>query len=685
MSSSLSRVVLYINGVRFYPSTVSVAAQRNGFSSFTVTLPSIVEWSVLPRRSHGALFFVDPVTRTWRLLCEGEYSGFGRSKMGDGHRSLSLTFRSLHATWNKTKLFNTVPSQEKEPITNEAADAVVRALANGVLVDKVAKMGKTILSFQQILDKVTTNSTLVSVGLPAFIETITEQTPVESFYMFARKWNKKYYILEDRTLGETLNMNLLNEVLTNGFRIRTGAHGLPIMALLTKYLQAAMYQMCPILAPPIYTLTSGNSTSRRIPEILFTPKLAFVVPPASNVIFADQILQQDTSVDYDTLITRLVGEVDSGVAHIPPWVFTNGEINENLLGNLEKEKDPTLALSHGFLSREELDAGIVTDYESFLLSKIQPQLRTQLSDQQALIIHYLGNLNRYTFEERRGNAQVQNLVCEFLPYLLPGFPCTVEDSSGPFTGIIESVSHSLSSDGNAVTSVVISHYRPSYIVAGTNRTPFYPKYLNARFLPAKIDDTYKRLFGTNVRKHSAMLPADQITAQTNTLFKSLVSGELTRCDLDALVGRVVSVPKFTCNYSVATGETESTIADSLRAAGIATHMAMQEYQFRAGTSLYDYCTFHDLDAAYGSESVDEGSKEPPSDLAKDNGRQISAANGHLLFGAPAQLELLDKLDPDWGMFRPVKDLAANREAITGDRQEIARMIQRRLREGASEG
>jgi hypothetical protein len=687
MASTFSRIVLYLNGVRFYPAAASITALRDGFVNFTVTVPAVREWVVLPRRSHAALFFVDPVTDTWRLMCEGEYMGRSSAKSGEGHRSMSLMFEGLHACWQHTRLFNVFPESKKEGVKagDDAVKTVQVALANGILISQVSSTGQALLSYQQLIDAVTAQSTRVSAGLPAFIEKIIGQTPVDSYYMKARKWTHKYFIMEDPTLAQTFNTNMLNDALLRGFRIENPPEtGSPVYSLVRQYLDYAFYQMCPILAPPFYKKITNAEKDQRIGEVLFTPQLYNVVPPASNVIFKDQIMQQTASVSYRSLITRWIGKVDTPVANMPPSIIANGEVTENLLA-ARKELDPKTALSHGFLSREELEAGVITQTGTLTLSKINPDQKLTIPARPEMMMNYAGHLARYELEKQRGAHLSQSLVCEFLPYLIVGFPCVVEDNTAPFTGIIESITHMLSAQGDATTSIEVTYTRDAYQVSGTNRTPFYPIYLNERYLPAHIDETYRKLFGTNFKKHSAMLDESVIKTQVNTWGAANVQGQMTRCDLDDLVGRVISIPTFSCDLMFATGETQGAIANGLRANGIMTHHAMQEYQYRAGMTLSEYCTFHGLDQAYGSDEIDRGEIDPPADLAAAQ-RSTLQEPGHRLFGAPNGLELLKEVDPEWGIYKPIAgQTGAAQGEISAERQIIARMIQKTIQEGASEG
>src|ERR1019366_10665456 len=96
------RVVCYINGILFYPRAVNVSAQNGDFHGFTIDLPAVPQWEVLPARSHCVVFFTDPISQQWRMMCEGEYSGYSKSKQSHGQRARSLNFRALHAYWQTT-------------------------------------------------------------------------------------------------------------------------------------------------------------------------------------------------------------------------------------------------------------------------------------------------------------------------------------------------------------------------------------------------------------------------------------------------------------------------------------------------------------------------------------------------------------------------------------------------------
>ena len=90
------KVVVYINGYRFDPLNVTCTFQAQEVCNFQVDVVPVPQWDLLLPRSHGAVFFLDPLTNVYRLMCEGEYVGLSRSKVGTGHRTRTLLFRGLH-------------------------------------------------------------------------------------------------------------------------------------------------------------------------------------------------------------------------------------------------------------------------------------------------------------------------------------------------------------------------------------------------------------------------------------------------------------------------------------------------------------------------------------------------------------------------------------------------------------
>ncbi len=114
-------VVIYINGVRFDPSSATYSAEEGGEYRFSVDVPAVADWDILPARSHGALFFTDPVTQLWRFMAEGEYVSVSKAKSATGSRQRTLHFRSIFGWWNQaifTSIMSTTTGQKAPELVN---------------------------------------------------------------------------------------------------------------------------------------------------------------------------------------------------------------------------------------------------------------------------------------------------------------------------------------------------------------------------------------------------------------------------------------------------------------------------------------------------------------------------------------------------------------------------------------
>jgi hypothetical protein len=148
------KVVVYINGYRFDPIHVTATFAAGDVCSFQVDVPPVPEWDLLLPRSHGAVFFLDANTGTYRLMCEGEYVGLSRSRNGTGQRTRSLVFRGLHGFMEGTSFFNVFGQSNaagSSPSPDQAVNAL-SAIANGsLIVQKKESAGFKPVSMADIL------------------------------------------------------------------------------------------------------------------------------------------------------------------------------------------------------------------------------------------------------------------------------------------------------------------------------------------------------------------------------------------------------------------------------------------------------------------------------------------------------------------------------------------------------
>lgn len=297
---------------------------------------------------------------------------------------------------------------------------------------------------------------------------------------------------------------------------------------------------------------------------------------------------------------------------------------------------PALAMTHDLFSQVELLQGIIPVHIPLGLAKL---VDTHSTDGPK-IETYMQLATRHFYDEARARSRAASLHCAFMPYLVPGFPCLVEDATGPYYGIVLGVQHLLPATGAPTTMVSISHVRPAYIVQGTNRSAPPPIWLNSIFLPSQIDASYASIFGQNFwfgqgQPFAAFLPGSVIqhaTVKTGGPAQNYYAPELA--DFDVLAAQVVPTPSYTSDMkTLSLGDTGQTIAEQLRAT-TDPQLSIQQYQYRPGVRLSDYLLFHHLPTAASTPAqaaaIDDITKDPLTDMAPAG----ATVGGHPLFGSP---------------------------------------------------
>ena len=769
------KVAVYINGILFAPRSVGFVAQQGALHQFTVDLPAVFQWDILPARSHGAVFFIDPVIKKWRLMCEGEYSHTERAKQGTGQRFRSLVFRSLHGYWNTTT-YNTIasivtPSNQDTNIVNETLKARAAGrtfiFAEGEGEDEEGNTLIKIPSINALIDEATVGGDKVSYFVPVLLRNMAAQTPIECFYFYHRQLLQKMHTLPDTTITSVINYQMLNGIIKDGWNNYGLGPSAQISSVIAAYEATIFYHHTPIPAPPLLndqpgmpprkaaedaedvSWLSGDpkfapsqaeiqamktqkatpqpvSNMDKIPEVVFIPHLYACIPPVCNIIFADQVVNASMSRAFLDEPSRVISQLSTGMLgdFTVPVLYMANDVTQ-ATAVVEPETDPPAPFktTHSLLSEEELMRGVNPVTRSLGLEKLGlDQIAEQSQNPEATLQGFIESATRHEYMLARGEVRTCSLVCTFLPYLVPGFPCLVEDSTGPFFGMISSVQHSMPCQGQPVTSVMITHMREAYILEGKNRTSPIPVWLNEKFRPTQINQTYKELLkigDTDARKQqSAMAPDSEInndisnasidqptmvaaqTAaglnpndpnQTGDQYLTAASDSVRQVqdfylknaqpNFDALASQVVGVPTYSSMYEMTKAPgIGSTIAARLRRFP-SPELAFLQFQYREGVLLSEFISFHNLQG--NREQIDEvfTLEELPEDLNPDQ------KNGHPLFGSPTGMDFVGQTqlkDPNsiYGIYTLAKGdgsaAAGQSVGISIVRQKAARTIKQAI-------
>lgn len=641
------------------------------------------------------------------MMCEGEYFGLSYSKSGDGQAHRRLTCSMLHGAWKAVRYANIAGMLSQgaaqgatgSPLVNQQLSASVSSQRVGTEATGQVDPLLVPVALSVLIDQTTGPGTRFSAFLPRFIEAAMNQTPVDAYYMYARRMLSKMICLKDEQLGIILDQARLKDLLKNGVNAMGIGPSTTLDEIIQAYEAVAFYRHVVILAPPAYSPSSGQPTSADserqgmlIPEVFFMPYLYFTVPPACNVIFRDQIQAQNSDIDFRSIPTRVVTklQIEATTTGIPKMYMVNGNGGKDPIASLlNTSVPPSLAATHEFLSAEELDRGVNIEYEAMSMERI---VGTDLSaaDRPAFE-SYLDQCTRHQFEVARGAPISRTVNIAFNPYIVPGFSAIVDDAGSPIYGMVAAISHTLTAEGNQSTSVVLTHVRELYITQGQNRTPFPPVYLNKLYRPENIAETYTKILGNNLLgDRSAMLPKEDILASVQNAITGKYDNYLSasRADLDTLASQVIPVPTYSKDGEFQ-GASEPAIWSTVRGSPANAQENAARFQFRPGTYLSDYIRMHVLQVD-DLTTIDDSHVEPPADLAPTR----TSEGGHRLFGSPTGLRYKGrdgdptKTTPDiaqagngsFGLYEPVTKGAG---VISDERQRLTRMIQAALDRGAS--
>lgn len=678
------KVVVYINGFRFDPISVSATFQAQEVCQFQVDVPPVPEWDLLLPRSHGAVFFLDPMTNVYRLMCEGEYVGLARSKVGTGQRTRSLMFRGLHGFMEDTTFFNIVgvTASSADPTSPTQALVAVSARANGSLITQPIAGGKfTTTGMEQILKNVAASNN-VSFAMLEIPRRLIAQTPVESYYFWARRMDRKMWTFLDTDLKAAMDYQRWYDFQTNAVNTLGLGMNSTLMSVVQRYEELAFYQHLPIPSPPLFLTDEvktaaddpaswitetgkqtfqdklASATSYFIPELLFAPYLYNTIPPACNTLFNDQLKSVSGTLAFAALPTRLVAQLappGAQLSAIPLLFMANDQYAVQSISAQSSRLTALQQITHGMFSEEELMRGVKSVHETLRYEKLQPSNEGKtLSTEQlasdfaarATLPRTIELMVRHDFNKVRGQSRVLQISAVFQPYLVPGFPAVIEDGNQPFRCMVQSVTHTMSPDGQPTTSLVVTHVEELLQIGQATKTAPLPAYLNSIYTPAQIANTYKELFGPNLMKsensepYATAVPPNLITQALNSgTFKTDVTevvGYTTKVEqvnLDKLLSAVVDVPYYTdtgvrqANISEAGGS----IANQLRLSS-QPHEAFLKYQYRSGCSLRKWMIMHNLQtkSAIDNTGIDQN---PPWDIGSKD-----ATNGDDVFGSPAWLE-----------------------------------------------
>lgn len=613
-------VVVYINGVRFDPISVNYTAEDGGHYNFSVDVPAVSEWDILPERSHGAVFFTDPVIRKWRFLCEGEYVSVSKSKAGTGTRSRTLYFRSIFGWWSQANYVSMLSLTSAPKAGSQIAKDIILARAQGrnfsFEFDPSLDSTFRIESLQALITTATDGN--ASKSIPAFFPILLRncalQTPVEAFYMSVRNLNNKIHAFPDKEIETILDIERYKDLIYNGLHSCDLKPTNSLEYMMRRYEDLAFYQRKVLPAPFQF--------DNKIMELMWTPQLYTVMPPVCNVIFDAQILMANEQRNLMSEPTRVTAQLQlpfvDGKGSALPFVYMANEVKAYNISAINSDKtaaNPAVAVTHDWLSREEMVKGVIVTPVQLGIEKVINNKQTVSSPE---FYSYVEEACRHQFFLEKAKARQASLTCVFMPYIAVGFPCIVEDKSGPYIGMVQSVTHTLNQTTPS-TSVSLSYVRALYVQTGKQRSPENPKWLNKMFLPADIEKTYEDLLGIKPKNIGK-------SANPYRSYTSITQNKGTS-DQDVAASAIIPVPQYTEDLrKISDGTQKDTVSSQLAKKPDAA-LAYCQFQYREGMTLTEFITFSNMDSSYVSDEIGLNNSGLPKDICPDDSSYFAYPNG----------------------------------------------------------
>ena len=669
------KIICYINGILFYPAGVTYNAADGEHAMFTLTMPAVPHWSILPERSHAAVFYTDPVSNSWRMLCEGDYIGNSRQRAAVGTRYRSLAFRSTHAMWETTSFAGMCGLASGDIGQQSAANQIQTSQASGIEVrttpNSLLDLART--NLWGLMSNYVSTGTVMSAFLPNFVNGAMQQVPVDAFYSVARRVADKMFSLYDQDIGGVVTTELVTQLIRQNWSPQALGANTTLETIIRSIENLTMYRHVTIPSPPLYINQEATTPEGfTIGELLFLPHLYSAVPPACNVIFKDQITNiaggRNFLAEPTRVIVQLSSKINSGNQNLPLFIMSNDVERSVSIGSINNASKvnqtndgaaPGTLVIHDFLTQEEYHRGVIPQVISLPIQNLTTRLKDENSPtSQATsdpketnrIIDYASHTARHYYEVARGANRTMSVSTTFLPYAVPGFPCIIEDDDGSFWGMIRSVTHTLTPTQQPSTQLEISHVREAYIVDGTFRNAYNPVWLNRAFLPTNINDTYAKLFGTNapdaqragpgLGAHAAMVPSSIITS-VGLSQTAIPLNAKDQVNMDELAAYVIPIQRYTKDGRLVALDTSGTVAEKIRRTGDA-QLNCLKFQYRAGITLTQFAKFHKLTGIGANADGTTGGITSPNNTDYVFSQQpppVDLADGkpHLLFGTPVRM------------------------------------------------
>lgn len=464
---------LFVEGVEIPFSSLSLST--NPELTFNVVVPPFYEGLLLEANSNAMVIFrerrIDP---KWYILCEGIYSGTGYSKTADSRSSVWM-FRDAKWFYDSSRLFDIT--------ANESAFAPYEAVFFGD--SKFANVGENNKTELQTNANFHTRAKFLEVlerssnPIKDVISWVINNTQyVNDFIKIHTKGYKmnsnRFKIIENQRTREVFTGAVLSRIFNGIFN--DASFQTTVSDLIWGLAQAVQYE---ITSVPCFLTENMEGW-------IIKPKMELVTPPSCNVLFPDETVSFNYSVDYHSQPTRY-RFVDALISN-GNEVFSYGYYAPKEIADNFNVEDISKKGIKAILTKEEKIKGIIP-YESSLPYSQTIAMGFEGAGKEIIAAKSL--YVDYLYYQTKFASTPLVVDTTFKPGLLPGFPVLVLDKEILLLGHLQAINMNIDyQNGYAMCSLTLTHVRPVDI-----KIPILAGWYDEKqFLPSNIGSAiYKKL------------------------------------------------------------------------------------------------------------------------------------------------------------------------------------------------
>lgn len=486
---------VYVEGILLpvQPRAIQVNSAAGVPAHVSISLPPFnhkVLASLKPR-THVAAFWrdLDNFDRSdsqWRLLGEGEVSGYSHGKSANGYMYADLGIETLDNQWAST--YAMVFQGMNVLSSSQGGESVLLFGTNATVTREVNSEGQFVLPIETTIQSLLKKEGLFIPELFAemltfvrdaseYFKTVDDRLHISSRLAYVPDEEIKSFISKRQAAG------VLNKVFTEF--PEDGRLITILMAMLRNV--SYLYQSCPM----------PTLVEKSLKQFFLIPDVPFAAPPRCNTFFSSTVTTWGFSRSFLAEPTRArylgppVGKEDGVLLE----QYYAPEPIQKLADRMKSGSEPGKTIDGLMLrstddvrpeSRED-EKGVIPmserfqAYEAFSFEDPDVQARRK----------YFTGLVEYDLLLAQHRGRQLSISMPFTPNPVAGMPGVFIDDNAIIFGMVVSVSHAIVAEGAPETQVTMAVCREEDFADLT-----MPTWKNTAFTdPKKLDDTYAAFFG----------------------------------------------------------------------------------------------------------------------------------------------------------------------------------------------